>query len=97
MGGDSVTVDVGHYALHNEASPFASIQGASYRGLYDLADLDRSRFIAATGQSGHPLSAHYRDLTDLWAAGETVPMMRAPVRYGSDALGRLILIPESQN
>ncbi len=97
VGGDSVTVNVGHYAQHNEADPFASIQGASYRGLYDLADLDRSRFIAATGQSGHPLSAHYRDLTELWAAGETVPMLRDPERYGSDAIGRLVLKPGDPN
>ena len=97
VGGDSVTVNVGHYALHNEASPFASIQGASYRGLYDLADLDSSRFITATGQSGNPLSPHYRDLTDLWAAGKTVPMAREPEHYRSDALGRLILKPEGQN
>ena len=93
VGGDSVTVNVGHYALHDEADPFASIQGASYRGLYDLADLDRSRFIAATGQSGHPLSAHYRDLTDLWASGETVPMMRDPAHYTADAMGHLVLGP----
>ena len=94
VGGDSVTVNVGHYALHDEASPFASIQGASYRGLYDLADLDRSRFIAATGQSGHPLSAHYRDLTELWAAGETISMIRDPDVYAAGAEGRLVLRPK---
>ena len=97
VGGDSVTVNVGHYRLHDDGNPFASIQGASYRGLYDLADLDRSRFIAATGQSGHPLSPHYRDLTDLWAAGETLPMTRDPKHYDADALGRLTLKPESLN
>ncbi len=97
VGGDSVTVNVGHYAQHNEASPFASIQGASYRGLYDLADLDRSRFIAATGQSGHPLSPHYRDLTDLWAAGETIPMARDPEHDDNGILGRLTLKPDNQN
>jgi len=94
VGGDSVTVNVGHYSQQNNANPFASIQGASYRGLYDLEDLDRSRFIAATGQSGHPLSPHYRDLTDLWAAGETVTMDRDPKRYQEGALGRLLLEPE---
>ena len=63
------------------ASPFASTHAASYRGLYDLADLDRSRFVATTGQSGNPLSPHYRDLTALWAAGATVPMSRAAGAY----------------
>lgn len=93
VGGDSVTVNVAHYSQHNEANPFASTQGASYRGLYDLADLDQSRFISATGQSGHPLSDHYRDLTHLWAAGETLPMIRIPEHYNDGALGRLILTP----
>lgn len=97
VGGDSVTVNVAHYSQHNHARPFASTQGASYRGLYDLADLNRSRFIAATGQSGHPLSPHFRDLTDLWATGETVPMMRDPTLYGAEALGRLVLKPEFRN
>ena len=95
VGGDSVTVNVGHYSHHNEASPFASIQAASYRGLYDLGDLDRSRFIAATGQSGHPLSPHYRDLTALWAAGETVSMTRNPGDGGAKILGRLALEPKN--
>jgi penicillin amidase len=97
VGGDSLTVNVAHYQQHDEADPFASTQGASYRGLYDLADLDESRFISATGQSGHPLSPHYRDLTSLWAAGETLPMLRDPERYGEDGLGRLILTPAGRN
>jgi len=94
VGGDSVTVNVGHYRQGNEADPFASIQGASYRGLYDLENLDQSRFIAATGQSGHPLSTHYRDLTTLWANGEFLSMDRAPNSYEREALGRLTLRPE---
>ena len=96
VGGDSLTVNVAHYSHHQEADPFASTQGASYRGLYDLADLDQSRFIAATGQSGHPLSAHYRDLTGLWATGKTLAMQRDPERYRLDAVGQLILTPIGQ-
>ncbi len=90
-GGDSVTVNVGHYALWNEQAPFAVVQAASYRGLYDLADLDRSRFIAATGQSGNPLSSHYRDLGALWAAGETIQIKRAPEQDAGSVEGRLTL------
>ena len=75
-GGGDTTVDVGHFAPGDEQRPFANTHAASYRGLYDLADLDRSRWIAATGQSGNPLSSHYRDLTRLWADGESVPMTR---------------------
>ena len=93
-GGGDTTVDVGHFASGDEARPFASIHAATYRGLYDLADLDRSRWIAATGQSGNPLSGHYRDLMRLWARGETVPMTRRPEAYASGAIGRLRLVPQ---
>lgn len=95
IGGDSVTVNVGHYALWNNQHPFTSVQAASYRGLYDLDDLDRSRFIAATGQSGHPLSPHYRDLSALWAKGETVQMAREREEYSQSARGELILKPRA--
>jgi penicillin amidase len=93
QGGDSATVDVGHYLVSDDAHPFRSRHAATYRGLYDLGDLGRSRFIAATGQSGHPLSSHYRDLTDLWAGGETIAMTRDPATYGATAIGRLMLEP----
>jgi penicillin amidase len=93
IGGDSTTVNVGHYALWDDQRPFASTQAASYRGLYDLADLDRSRFIAATGQSGHPLSPHYRDLSELWAAGETLAMARRPDHDRRSPARRLTLKP----
>jgi penicillin G amidase len=92
-GGDATTVDVGHFAPRDEQRPFANTHAASYRGLYDLGDLDRSRWIAATGQSGNPLSSHYRDLTRFWAGGESVPMTRRADAYGSGAIGRLRLLP----
>ena len=82
-------MNVGHYRPADEADPFASVHAASYRGLFDLADLERSRFIASTGQSGNPLSAHYRDLAELWAKGETIAMtteagaVRARTRSGA--------------
>jgi penicillin amidase len=44
--------------------------------LVDLADPEASLFVAATGQSGHPLSPHWRDLTALWAQGMYAPMRR---------------------
>jgi len=92
-GGDPTSLDVGHYPVYARERPFASIHAASYRGLFDLADPERSRFIAATGQSGHPLSAHYRDLTRLWRRGETVPMTRRAQRYAAGAVGELTLRP----
>ena len=46
--------------------PFARTQGGGFRGLYDLANPDKSRFMIATGESGHIFSRHYGDLAPLW-------------------------------
>ncbi|HEY3623786.1 MAG TPA: penicillin acylase family protein [Roseiarcus sp.] len=46
--------------------PFARTQGGGFRGLYDLANPDKSRFMIATGESGHIFSHHYGDLAPLW-------------------------------
>ena len=46
--------------------PFARMIGGGFRGLYDLADPAKSRFMIATGESGHIFSSHYGDLTPLW-------------------------------
>ncbi len=54
--------------------PFLNVHGAGYRGVYDFADPDSSVFIISTGQSGHFLSRHYDDLSQLWRRGEYIPM-----------------------
>ncbi len=48
---------------------FADVHGPGYRAVYDLADLDRSRFMIATGQSGNPLSPLYGNLARRWRDG----------------------------
>lgn len=45
----------------------------SMRMVVDMADLDRSRWIQLSGQSGHAYSGNYVDQTELWAKGETLP------------------------
>jgi len=52
--------------------------GAAYRGLYDIADLERSRFVVTPGQSGHFLSPHAWDMLDLWAQGGSLTIPAAP-------------------
>ena len=95
-GGDSVTVDVGHFNPRNERRPFASTHAATYRAIYHLADLDESRFVTATGQSGNPLSRHYDDLTGLWAGGRSVPLGRDGAIYRQQAVGELRLEPRQE-
>jgi penicillin amidase len=48
---------------------FADIHGPGYRAVYDLADLERSRFMIASGQSGNPFSPHYGNLATRWRDG----------------------------
>ncbi|WP_158745451.1 penicillin acylase family protein [Acidisphaera sp. L21] len=55
---------------------FDSVHGPGYRGVYDLADLDRSLFMTAPGQSGNPLSPHFRDLLLRWRDGGTIRLGR---------------------
>lgn len=45
----------------------------SMRMVVDLADLDKSRWIQLTGNSGHAFHDHYVDQAELWARGETLP------------------------
>lgn len=46
--------------------PFARTHGPGFRGLYDLSDPTKSRFMITTGESGHIFSRHYGDLVPLW-------------------------------
>ncbi|MGH7567832.1 MAG: penicillin acylase family protein [Gemmatimonadales bacterium] len=52
--------------------PFRSTWGPSLRHVVDLGDVDGpgGGFILPGGQSGHPLSPHYRDQTAKWLRGE---------------------------
>ena len=68
--GDDTTIDRGGPAYKQ----FQSVHGAEYRGVYDLADLDRSLFIMAPGQSGNLLSRHARDFLTRWRDGATITL-----------------------
>lgn len=62
------------------APDFDSVHGASYRAVYDLAELDHSRFVIAPGQSGNPLSRHAWDFISRWQNGDTVTLGAVPGR-----------------
>ena len=76
--------------------PFRNVNGAGYRGVYDFADPDSSVFIISTGQSGHPLSRHYDDLSVLWRRGEYVPMSLDPGLARAAATGITVLEPAAE-
>jgi penicillin amidase len=54
--------------------PFARTHAGGFRGLYDLAAPEKSRFMIATGESGHIFSRHYRDLAPLWIDGKSITL-----------------------
>ncbi|MEK0082198.1 penicillin acylase family protein [Benzoatithermus flavus] len=94
IGGDSSTVNVAHHGTTRPELPFGAVAAASYRATYDLADPDGGgRWVAATGQSGHPLSPHYRDQAELWRQGRYLAMTMRQDRYRQDAIGVLVLRP----
>jgi penicillin amidase len=78
----SVEADGGHDTI-NRGSPrlggsseslFEDVHGAGFRAVFDLADLNRSRFMIATGQSGNPLSSSYGNLAQRWRDGHTLSL-----------------------
>ncbi|MCR9220717.1 MAG: penicillin acylase family protein [Alphaproteobacteria bacterium] len=92
-GGDH-TPNRGQTRGAGSADSFAHAHGASMRVVYDLGDLDDSRFTVAGGQSGHPLSSQYADRLVDWRDGR---YFRIPGRSGDIKQGdfsRLILHPE---
>jgi len=91
--GGTYTVNAGRNDLGNEREPYASHHAAGLRALYDLSDLEKSRFIHATGQSGHPLSPLYRNFVQRWARVEYVPMRTQRKAVEQGALGTLTLVP----
>ena len=92
-GGDAYTVNAGAMDFNAGGAPFANRHGASLRQIADLADPQASMFIHSGGQSGNPLSAHYRNFTDAWARGEYVPMMTDRARIEAQGVERLVLVP----
>lgn len=65
--GDAHSVNVGQFFIRDEVRPFANKHSGGLRAIYDLADLDRSRFMQSTGQSGNVLSPWYSNLAGRWA------------------------------
>jgi penicillin G amidase len=86
-------VNAGAVDFNSDAEPFANRHAASLRHISDLADPQASVFIQSGGQSGNPLSPHYRDFAGPWARGEYVPMVTERSRLEADGVQRLVLAP----
>jgi len=66
-GGSSTTINNGEYRLMH---PYSQVVGPSMRRIVDFGDLNQTRMILPTGQSGLPGSPHYDDQAQLYLAGQ---------------------------
>jgi penicillin amidase len=93
LGGDADTVAQAWYPFSNPMDG-RSITGASMRFVADLADPDRSRFVLAGGQSGHPADPAYDDHLDDWLAGRTRAVAWSEAAVERSCVARLTLTAE---
>ncbi|MDQ3527094.1 MAG: penicillin acylase family protein [Actinomycetota bacterium] len=66
----------------------------SMRMVVDLADLDASRWVNQTGNSGHPFHANYTDQTQVWLDGETYRWAHSRDAVRERVEDELLLVPE---
>ena len=66
--------------------------GASQRMVVTPGRESEGYFHMPCGQSGHPLSPHYRDGHEAWATGKPTPFLPGPGRQLLDPLTRSIIL-----
>lgn len=72
---------------------FEVTSGPTMRMIVDLADLDNSRWVNQSGQSGHPFHPNYDDQLRLLARGELPPWPYRRAAVEAAAEERLELVP----
>ena len=89
-GGGSI---VNANAWNASLSGYGVTAGPSMRMVVDLSNLDASRWVNSTGQSGHAYDDHYSDQIDAWAANETFPWPFSEPAVTEAADDELTLVP----
>ncbi|SDN93962.1 penicillin acylase family protein [Phyllobacterium sp. OV277] len=92
--GGAFTLDRAKSLFTDESNPYRAVHGSSYRGLFDLADLNRSTYIQTTGQSGNVFSANYRDFAQKWADTQAITISTDEKVYQDGLLGIWRLKPQ---
>jgi len=69
--GGNHTINRGQHSINAER-PFDNIHAAGFRAVYDLNNLNASRYMISTGQSGNPFSSDYDTFASGWATGESI-------------------------
>jgi penicillin G amidase len=90
VGGDTYTLNAARVTTRPDRTTgelYLDEHGPSLRALYDLSDLNASRVMLSSGQSGIVFSRHYRSFLDRWAKVEYVPL------WSGKADSTLVLAP----
>ncbi|TAI48964.1 penicillin acylase family protein [Flagellimonas allohymeniacidonis] len=67
--------------------------GPSTRRIIDFSDIENSISILPTGQSGNPLSEHYKDQAELYVRGEFRKMMMNQNEIETTSKSKLVFVP----
>lgn len=84
-------------AVSETGERFSVVNGPSMRMVVDLGDLNRSTWVNATGQSGHPYHPHYKDQVDAWIDGRTFEWPFASQAVREAAAEELTLLPAADS
>ncbi|WP_091343364.1 penicillin acylase family protein [Micromonospora rhizosphaerae] len=88
-GGDAIVNATGW----NAAAGYEVDAVPSMRMIVDLSNLDASRWIQLTGNSGHAFHPNYDDQFELWRTGRTLPMRWDRTAIAAGAAQTLTLKP----
>jgi len=69
IGGDGTTVFNTEYSFQKN---YNNKLGPSMRFIYDFAKPENFEMILPNGQSGHFMSTHYKDMTEMWLNGKYI-------------------------
>ncbi|WP_338750196.1 penicillin acylase family protein [Janibacter alittae] len=92
VGGSSSTVNATSW---DASEGFAVTAAPSMRMIVDLGDLDNSRWVNQTGNSGHPFSSHYDDQIEPWLEGRTFAWPASREAVVESTADTLTLAPEA--
>lgn len=90
--GGFATLNRGTYARDHSGTSFPHVHGAGYRAVYELSPDETASIIIAGGQSGNPLSLHYRDLMGRWLSDDRLTYSTLPGRFSGSPHQQLELI-----
>ncbi len=101
IGGDGTTLfnteySFARYEVPNtsiKSKPFENNLGPSMRYIFDFSEPDKFYLALTTGQSGHPLSKHYKDMTQLWLSGKYIAIDTDEKGFLSNSKNKLTLLP----